>query len=46
MIEVVVEIVTETIDATVELPLIGVTVTGVKDDVINGNKHTITDIPI
>lgn len=44
MVEVTVEIVNSVVEVTATLPLIGVTVTGVKDDVINGNNYTITDL--
>lgn len=46
MLEVTVEIVNSVVEVTVSLPYVGITVTGIKDDVINGNNHTIIDLPI
>lgn len=46
MLEVTVEIINSVVEVTAELPRIGVTISGIKDDVINGNNNTITDLPI
>lgn len=46
MIEVTVVIVSDVLSVTAALPPIGVTISGIKDDVINGNNYTITDLPI
>lgn len=46
MLEVTVEIINSVVEVTIDLPYVGLTVSGIKDDVINGNNHTIIDLPI